>query len=105
MKKLMIVLTLHFGLLPLLLIYVAFSSQTDSVGEKKSLFQGDVRLTLLSVFSCPKHLELWKQLPACQATTKWKWLCTDAQVHFFLMCLARLMLEGNILATGVGIYV
>lgn len=24
----------------------------------------------------------WKQLPACQATTKEKWLCTDAHIHF-----------------------
>lgn len=58
LKKLMIVQALYFGLLPLLLIDVAFSLHTNMVGKKPPLFQFDVSLTLLSVFSHPKHLEL-----------------------------------------------
>lgn len=100
--KLKVVQTLYFALLPLLLI-VASSSYASLVGKKHPFFQL-VRLTLL--FSPIQSI--WssgKQLPVCQTTTKWKWLCSNAPVHFFLTCLAILMLEGNILTTGVGIYV
>lgn len=61
--KLKVVQTLYFALLPLLLIDVASSSYASLVGKKHPFFQL-VRLTLLSVFSHPKHLEL-REAAAC----------------------------------------
>lgn len=60
--KLKVVQTLYFALLPLLLI-VASSSYASLVGKKHPFFQL-VRLTLLSVFSHPKNLEL-REAAAC----------------------------------------